>query len=98
MTDTGPGINPEVLPFIFDRFRQGDQLLDKRKGGLGLGLSIVRDLVELHGGTVTATSHGDGLGSTFAVVLPQGKTGHTSKPDWEELESGDLAPLFARAE
>ena len=98
VTDTGPGISPEVLPFIFDRFRQGDHSRDKRRGGLGLGLSIVRELVELHGGTVTATSHGDGLGSTFAVDLPQRKTGHKSATDWEDWECGDMSPLFARVE
>ena len=94
VTDTGPGISPEVLPFIFDRFRQGDNSRDKRKGGLGLGLSIVRELVELHGGTVTATSPGDGLGSTFAVDLPQRKASHASAPDREDSKCEDLAALL----
>ena len=70
VTDTGQGIDPAVLPFVFDRFRQGDTDTQRRHGGLGLGLSIVRHLVELHGGTVTAESPGRGRGATFTVTLP----------------------------
>jgi signal transduction histidine kinase len=70
VTDTGQGIDPAVLPFVFDRFRQGDIDTQGRHGGLGLGLSIVRHLVELHGGTVTAESPGRGRGATFTVTLP----------------------------
>jgi PAS domain S-box-containing protein len=70
VTDTGQGISPEFLPFVFDRFRQADSTLTRAHGGLGLGLSIVRHLVEMHGGTVHAASLGDGLGSTFTVKLP----------------------------
>jgi CheY-like chemotaxis protein/two-component sensor histidine kinase len=70
ITDTGQGIEPDFLPHIFDRFRQSDSSSTRRHGGLGLGLSIVRQLVELHGGTVTALSRGIGEGTTFKVVLP----------------------------
>src|SRR4029079_11474059 len=68
--DTGEGINPALLPFVFDRFTQGDSSVTRAHGGLGLGLSIVRHLVELHGGKVSATSDGPGQGSTFLVTLP----------------------------
>ena len=68
--DTGAGINPAFLPFVFDRFRQEDAATTRAHGGLGLGLSIVRHLVELHGGHVTAESDGEGRGATFAVHLP----------------------------
>jgi PAS domain S-box-containing protein len=68
--DTGQGIAPELLPHVFDRFRQSDSSSTRRQGGLGLGLSIVRQLVELHGGTVTAESPGTGEGTTFKVIFP----------------------------
>jgi PAS domain S-box-containing protein len=68
--DTGIGIDPDFLPFVFDRFRQADSGVSRRHGGLGIGLSIVKSLVELHGGTVRAKSPGADQGSTFAVVLP----------------------------
>ena len=70
VTDTGAGIRPDFLPYVFDRFRQGDQSTTRAHGGLGLGLSIVRHLVELHGGRVRAESQGEGRGSTFTVELP----------------------------
>jgi signal transduction histidine kinase len=68
--DTGEGIEPEFLPHVFDRFRQADSSSIRKHGGLGLGLAIVRHLVELHGGAVHAASAGPGLGSTFKVSLP----------------------------
>lgn len=68
--DTGQGIAPELLPYVFDFFRQGDASTTRRQGGLGLGLAIVRQLVALHGGTAKAESPGPGLGATFTVTLP----------------------------
>ncbi|HYE65867.1 MAG TPA: ATP-binding protein [Pyrinomonadaceae bacterium] len=70
VNDTGQGICPDFLPFVFDRFRQADGTSTRRHGGLGLGLAIVRHLVELHGGTVHADSLGEGRGSTFIIRLP----------------------------
>jgi PAS domain S-box-containing protein len=68
--DSGIGIKPEFLPHVFERFRQADATMTRSHGGLGLGLSIVKNLVELHGGTVRAKSNGEGEGSTFVVTLP----------------------------
>ncbi|MCM3870473.1 MAG: ATP-binding protein [Pyrinomonadaceae bacterium] len=70
ISDTGQGISPEFLLHVFDRFRQSDSSSTRRHGGLGLGLSIVRQLVELHGGTVMVDSPGEGEGTTFKVMLP----------------------------
>ncbi len=79
VVDTGPGISPDFLPHVFDRFRQADQKTTRQHGGLGLGLAIVRHLVELHGGTVTVESPGDeGGGSTFTVRLPVAPVYQTS--------------------
>ena len=72
VADTGDGLAPEVAPHIFDRFRQADSTITRQYGGLGLGLSIVRHIVERHGGTVQATSEGPGHGTTFTVTLPIG--------------------------
>jgi len=70
VSDTGQGISPEMLPFVFDRFRQADDGPTRTRGGLGLGLALARHLVEAHGGTVTAHSPGEGKGATFIVKLP----------------------------
>ena len=70
VTDTGKGINPDFVPYVFERFRQADSSSTRVYSGLGLGLAIVRHLVELHGGTVRAYSEGEGKGATFTVKLP----------------------------
>ena len=88
VSDTGDGIKPEFLPYVFDRFRQEDGTTSRRYGGLGLGLAIVRHLVELHGGTVRAESAGEGRGATFAVRLPLVAA--------QESEGGDTAEAAAR--
>ena len=70
VSDTGAGISPEFLPYVFDRFRQADSSTTRKHGGLGLGLSIVRHILEQHGGTVGAESAGPGQGATFTVEIP----------------------------
>jgi CheY-like chemotaxis protein/two-component sensor histidine kinase len=70
VSDSGQGIGLDLLPYVFDRFRQADSSTRRRFGGLGLGLSIVKQIVEMHGGTVEADSGGEGKGSTFTVRLP----------------------------
>jgi PAS domain S-box-containing protein len=70
VSDTGIGIRPDFLPHIFERFRQAEAGTNRERGGLGLGLNIARQLVELHGGTIEATSAGEGQGTTFRVTLP----------------------------
>lgn len=70
VSDTGKGISPDFLPYVFERFRQADEVTTRKFGGLGLGLAIVRHLVELHGGSVQVTSPGEELGATFTVKLP----------------------------
>ena len=70
VTDTGIGIGPDLLPRVFDLFTQGDQTTSRSEGGLGIGLTMVRKLVELHDGSVSVSSDGPGRGSTFVVRLP----------------------------
>jgi signal transduction histidine kinase/ActR/RegA family two-component response regulator len=98
VSDSGQGIEPRFLPFVFDRFRQADASTTRRHGGLGLGLSIVKSLVEMHQGTVEAQSPGEGQGATFIVCLPLAQTHGTPFPTEEpvnqEFESAQQdAPL-----
>jgi CheY-like chemotaxis protein len=76
--DTGFGISPRLLPFIFDLYVQADRTLDRSRGGLGIGLTLVRRLVELHGGTIVASSEGEGHGSRFTVRLKQSPSARDS--------------------
>jgi CheY-like chemotaxis protein/two-component sensor histidine kinase len=96
VSDTGEGIAPEFLPHIFERFRQADASTRRRHAGLGLGLSIVKQLVELHGGTVRAKSQGLGQGTTFIILLPVAiaeLTNTSSESDREYPWSASAAPL-----
>ena len=80
VTDSGVGIEPSFLPYAFDRFKQADSSTTRRVGGLGLGLAIVRHIVELHGGQVSATSPGVGLGATFTISLPVRALSESPRP------------------
>jgi CheY-like chemotaxis protein/two-component sensor histidine kinase len=96
VSDTGEGIDPEFLPFVFDRFRQQDGSTSRAHGGLGLGLSIVRNLAELHGGEIRAASEGLGKGSTFILRLPIGLAGPAQEP--ERQENAEAAFTFGEPE
>ena len=91
--DSGQGINPEFLPYVFDRFRQADSTATRAHGGIGLGLSIVRHLVELHGGTVKAESEGPNLGATFTVQLPLTISRQSSPNVFRHEDLSSLASL-----
>jgi PAS domain S-box-containing protein len=97
VSDTGKGISPEYLPQVFNRFSQEDYSTTRKYGGLGLGLSIVRHVAELHGGSVRAASEGVGRGATFAIRLPLG-VGSTAKPQngTSHKIAGNSAPETAR--
>ncbi|HEV2851559.1 MAG TPA: ATP-binding protein [Thermoanaerobaculia bacterium] len=88
--DTGEGISPEFLPHVFERFRQADSSTQRVHGGLGLGLAIVRHLVELHGGTVTAESAGKGQGARFVVTLPAAPAVSLSVPAAQAVAAAKL--------
>jgi PAS domain S-box-containing protein len=89
VSDTGAGISPGFLPLVFDRFRQADSSITRAQGGLGLGLAIVRHLVEVHGGTVEAFSEGEGKGSTFTVRMPVRAVAPPRRPDPDEAERAE---------
>ncbi|MBD3884661.1 response regulator [Phormidium tenue FACHB-886] len=93
--DTGKGIAPDFLPHVFESFRQEDGKTTRKFGGLGLGLAIVRQLTELHGGTVRAESQGEGAGATFTIRLPLLRTQFASVEDTTQtsIESGEVNPL-----
>jgi len=88
--DTGSGIPPESLPTIFNMFSQIDRSIEKSSGGLGLGLALVKGLAEMHGGSVTAQSDGQGQGSTFTVTLPEQGAG----PEFAPLQSDPMQPAL----
>ncbi len=94
VSDTGRGIPQALAPHLFDFFVQGPRTLDRREGGLGLGLAIARSLVTLHGGRIEAQSEGPGLGSTFSVHLPASAA--SSEPDRPPTAQPATAPLAAR--
>ena len=76
--DEGAGIDAQILPHVFDLFVQGDQSLDRSQGGLGIGLTVAKRLVELHGGRIEVRSAGPGRGSEFTIVLPTGSAARTT--------------------
>lgn len=87
VTDTGKGINPDFLPYVFEHFRQEDGAITRKFGGLGLGLAIARQIVELHGGRIWVESRGEDLGATFAVELPLLHTGNPVEEVAETTEA-----------
>jgi len=93
VTDTGAGLEPDFIPYVFDRFRQADSTTSRTHGGLGLGLSIAKQLVEAHGGRISARSDGKGTGSTFTVQLPivAGSIDEAGHPSAEPA-AGETAP------
>ena len=90
--DTGIGISAEFLPFVFDRFRQADSSMSRRHSGLGLGMAIVRHLIELHGGTVSVESGGENQGTTFRLRLSRHTGAAPQLPDTPIREYADQAP------
>ena len=100
ISDTGQGIHPDFLPFVFERFRQEDSSISRQFGGLGLGLSLSRQLVEAHGGTITAHSAGEGRGATFTVRLPLSfvPTPASAKPSLPWVSLQDVRVLVVEDE
>jgi CheY-like chemotaxis protein len=98
VVDNGQGISAELLPYVFDRFRQADSSTRRRFAGLGLGLSIVKYIVEAHGGTVEAHSPGEGKGSTFTVRLPirAVRIGEEGEEGKVTSNTDDVAPIVSR--
>ncbi len=88
VSDTGQGISPELLPHIFDRFTQGDSSTTRRTSGLGLGLTLAREIIALHGGTITAESDGPGSGAAFTVSLPVAQPSSASPSDAHGAQDG----------
>src|SRR6185369_10269613 len=97
VSDTGPGIDAAFLPHAFERFRQGAAGTTRAHGGLGLGLAIVRHLVELHGGTVSATNNAPDSGATFRVALPVLASVETGRDPAVSPEEGMMAAASVRA-
>jgi PAS domain S-box-containing protein len=101
VADTGQGIDPEFVPHVFDRFRQADASTTRRHGGLGLGLAIVRHIVEMHGGTVRAESPGVGQGATFVASLPAKadvpQVAETAAADEARLATFEAPPVLREA-
>ncbi len=96
VSDTGKGITPEFLPFVFDYFRQADSTSTRNFGGLGLGLAIVRNIIEIHGGMVKADSDGEGKGAIFTVslpLLPDGSSSLTDRQNDAEFLTSNSLPL-----
>jgi signal transduction histidine kinase len=81
VTDSGDGIPPDFLPYVFDRFSQADSSITRKHGGLGIGLSIVRHLVELHGGTIRAENAGQGRGAVFSLQFPAAAAAEEKRGD-----------------
>jgi PAS domain S-box-containing protein len=98
VSDTGQGINPGFLPHVFERFRQADSSSTRTHGGLGLGLAIVRHLVELHGGRVRAESPGEGRGATFVVELPLAIRHQPLTPDRIHPRADEGVPFDGKLE